>query len=102
MRTAMRSDAPSASDSGTSTVVLDRDARGSARATTTSSCSTHAVSEIAAATTTRPRRPLQPRPFVHARRGAAPRDVPDQADDRVGAATITTGQSATCGRSISR
>ena len=53
MRTAIRSDAPSASESGTSRIV-DETAmpRDRLAATTAARCSTHATSEIAAATTT--------------------------------------------------
>ena len=99
MRTAMRSDAPSASDNGTSTVVLTTTARiGSGHAT--SSCSTHAVSEIAVATTT-----------AHAGHWSRARScTPPAARHRAtyptrpitasALATITTGQSATCGRSF--
>ena len=51
MRTATRSDAPSASDSGISTVVASTTVRRSS-GHDSSSCSTQAPSEIAAATTT--------------------------------------------------
>ena len=82
MRTATLSDAPSASESGTRMLVLSATARiGSGQVT--SSCNTHAVNEIAAATTT---------PHAgHCSRArsctdfAAPaaRDVPDQPHHRV-------------------
>ncbi len=101
MRTATPSDAPSARESGTRMLVLSATARiGSGQVT--SSCNTHAVNEIAAATTT-----------PHAGHCSRARSCTDFAARQRAtypispttasmAATVSTGQSATRGRSFTR
>ena len=70
MRTAIRSDAPSASDNGTSTVGRDRDLAHDCRASRPARAAPRRRDRDGRCDHDAPRRPLQSRPLLHGARRA--------------------------------
>ena len=100
MRTAIRSDAPSASASGTRIVVDDRDAAYGLRPVDQRVEHEHDQRDRRRHDHG-PRDPLQPRPFVRAPGATAPHEVAHDTDHRIPvAATITTGVDETSGFAV--